>query len=105
MITVSDIEEVKDQLIDIFPDAVRGSVAKSLWGNGRRQLHLYYSIQCDTVGGYIIEAKGDLYYFIDWDTNHGYEYKFAESSIKDLVLRVRSMFYDQVYRFDRVVGG
>lgn len=104
MIYVSDIEDIREQLLDIFPDAIRGSVAKSNWGNGRRQLHLSYWVAPDAVGGYMIEAKGDLYYFIEWDTSSGYEYKFAECEIKRMVLRVRGMFYEQVHPITKMVG-
>ena len=104
MITVSNIEEIKDELSAEFPDAVRGSVSKSRWGRGRRQLHLAYWIGSDSVGGYMITAKQNLFYFIEWNTNEGSTYLFAESTIKDMVLRVKRMFYGQQYKIDRVVG-
>ena len=104
MKTVSDIESIKDQLISVFPDAVRGSVSKSNWGKGRKMLHLHYWIGSDTVGGYIIQAKGDLFYFIEWDTNSGNNYLFAESEIVDMVNRVTAMFDNKIYRIERIVG-
>lgn len=104
MTTVDDIEDIKDRLKKIFPDAVRGSVAKSHWGRGRKELHLCYFIASDTVGGYIIEAKGDLFYFIDWDSNMGRVCKFAESSIYDMVKRVKKMFKGQKHKIQKVVG-
>ena len=104
MIYVSDIEEVKEQLACIFPDAVRGSVAKSHWGKGRKLLHLCYSFGGDTVGGYMIRGKGDLFYFIDWDTNEGLVNLFAESDIEVMISRVKKMFHGQVMNIDRPVS-
>lgn len=103
MNTVDDIEEIKDSLKNIFPDAIRGSVAKSHWGKGRKQLHLCYFIGSDTVGGYIIEAKGELFYFIDWDSNMGHVCKFAESSIYDMVKRVKKMFKGKKFKIAKTV--
>jgi len=104
MKTVSDIEDIRKQLSDEFPDAIRGSVAKSNWGRGRKTLHLSYSFYGDTAGGYIIQARGNLFYFIEWDTNQGYEYLFAESTIKDMVLRIKGMFYEKVYYIESPVS-
>jgi len=104
MITVRDIEEIRKALKEEFPDAVRGSVCKSRWGKGRKTLHLSYFIGSDTVGGHMIQAKGNLLYFIEWDTNNGHEYKFAESEIKDMVCRVRKMFYGKLCKIQRIVG-
>jgi hypothetical protein len=103
MIYVSDIEEIKQQLLEIFPDAIRGSVAKSKWGNGRRLLHLSYFFGGDTAGGYAIQGKGNLYYFIEWDTNDGFVYIFAESDIDAIIARVKKMFHGQVFNIDRPV--
>jgi hypothetical protein len=103
MITVSDIEYIRRKLLDIFPDAVRGSVAKSKWGNGRRQLHLAYFIGSDTVGGYMVEPMGNLYYFNDWDTNTGRNFLFAESDIDAFVDRIRREYGGQQYIIDRCV--
>ena len=89
--TVADLEELREGLLQLYPDAVRGSVAKSKWGNGRKQLHLSYWIASDTVGGEIIEAKGELFYYYEWDTNEGRSYKFAESEIETMVARVMSL--------------
>ena len=103
MITVDDIENIRDELSDIFPDAVRGSVSKSNWGKGRKTLHLCYFIGCDTVGGYMIKGKGDLLYFIDWDTNAGPEYLFAESEVDEMIKRVKNMFRGKVFNISRTV--
>ena len=103
MIYVSDIEEIKHQLLDIFPDAIRGSVAKSKWGNGRRLLHLSYFFGGDTAGGYAIQGKGNLYYFIEWDTNEGSVYIFAENDIDVMIDRVKKMFCGQVFNIDSPV--
>jgi hypothetical protein len=103
MIYVSDIEEIKHQLLEIFPDAIRGSVAKSRWGNGRRLLHLSYYFGGDTAGGYAIQGKGNLFYFIEWDTNEGYVYSFAESDINAMISRVKQMFDGQVFTINRPV--
>ena len=103
MIYVSDIEEIKEKLSDIFPDGVRGSVAKSHWGKGRKLLHLSYYFGGDTAGGYMILGKGNLFYFIEWDTNEGHEYLFAESDIEIMVARVKIMFDGQIMTIDRPV--
>jgi len=104
MKTVDDIEEIRERLTGIFPDAVRGSVAKSNWGKGRKQLHLCYFIGSDSVGGYIVQAIGELFYFIDWDTNDGYQKIFAESDIDVMVSRVLNKFKGQIFTIDKVVG-
>ncbi len=103
MFYVNDVEEIKSELLDIFPDAVRGSVAKSRWGNGRKLLHLCYFFGADTAGGYMIKAKGQLLYFIEWDTNVGCEYIFAESDIEVMVKRVREMFKGRTLNINRPV--
>ena len=103
MKTVDDIEEIREELKNIFPDAIRGSKAKTRYGKGRKMLHLCYWIGSDTVGGYMIQARKGLFYFIEWDTNSGYEYKFAESEIDKMVIRVMSMFYGEVYKIERTV--
>ena len=103
MITVSDIEEIREELLDVFPDAIRGSVAKSYWGAGRKTLHLSYWTSSDTVGGFIIKGSGDLVYFIEWDSNSGHEYQFAESDTYKMVNRVRAMFAGQVVKIIRMV--
>lgn len=104
MYYVRDIEQIREELSDIFPDAVRGSVAKSHWGKGRKLLHLSYCFGGDTAGGYMIQGKGDLFYFIDWDTNKGWEYLFAESDIIVMTQRVRKMFDGYTLNIDKVVG-
>lgn len=104
MKTVADLEEIKSKLSSIFPNAVRGSVSKSRWGKGRKVLHLCYFIGSDTVGGLIIQAKGDLLYFIDWDTNKGHEYMFAESDNNDMVSRVIGMYRNEVHTIERTVN-
>lgn len=105
MKTVADLEEIAEELSSMFPDAVRGSVAKSRFGRGRKTLHLSYWIGSDTVGGLIIQAKGDLLYFIEWDTNTGWEYIFAESRNSKMVARMVGRFYGQEHYFDRTVFG
>lgn len=101
MKTVEDIEEIREELKEIFPDAIRGSVAKSNWYCGRKQLHLSYWIGSDTVGGYIVQAKGNLFYFIEWDTNNGVEYKFAESDKEIMINRIRKMFNNRICYIDK----
>ena len=104
MVSVSDIEEVRERLRDIFPDAVRGSVIKSRWGSGRKLLHLSYDFGADTASGYMILGKGELFYFIDWDTNNGQEYLFAESDIEALISRVRKIFSGNVLCISKPVN-
>jgi hypothetical protein len=103
MIYVKDMEEIKLELSNIFPDAIRGSVAKSNWGRGRKLLHLSYYFGGDTAGGYAIQGKGDLFYFIEWDTNQGFEYMFAERDIDLMIIRVINMFGGQVLNINRRV--
>jgi hypothetical protein len=103
MIYVKDMEEIKLELSNIFPDAVRGSVAGSHWGRGRKLLHLSYYFGGDTAGGYAIQGKGDLFYFIEWDTNQGFEYMFAERDIDLMIIRVINMFGGQVLNINRRV--
>lgn len=102
--TVYDIEEIKEQIKHIFPDAVRGSVCKSRWGSKRKQLHLTYWIASDTVGGLIIESIGGLFYFYNWNTNGGKNIMFAESDRDDMINRVKSMYDKQVLCIDRTVS-
>ena len=103
MIYVKDIEEIKLELSNIFPDAIRGSVAKSNWVRGRKFLHLSYYFGGDTAGGYAIQGKGDLFYFIEWDTDQGFEYMFAERDIDVMIVRVINMFGGQVLNINRRV--
>ena len=103
MKTVSDLEYIRGELIDIFPDAVRGSVAKSRWGNGRKTLHLAYFIGADTVSGYMIIARGQLFYFVDWDTNSEMSYEFAESDNELMISRIRTLFEGKILKIDRCV--
>lgn len=102
--TVYDIEEIKEELKHIFPDAVRGSVCKSKWGSKRKQLHLAYWIASDTAGGLIIEAIGSLFYFYQWDTNHGKNIMFAESNRNDMINRIKSIYDKRVLYIDRTVN-
>ena len=103
MITVSDLEEVRDELLEIFPDAVRGSVCNSHWGRGRKCLHLMYGFSADTAFGYKLVARGNLYYFTSWDTNYGDDVEWAESEFKILVSRIKEQFKGQQYKIDRPV--
>jgi len=104
MITVSDLEEVREELLEIFPDAVRGSVCKSHWGKGRKVLHLMYGFSADTAFGYKLVAKGSLYYFTPWDTNYGDEAEWAESDILNCVNRIKDQFKGQKCSIDRPVN-
>jgi hypothetical protein len=103
MKTVSDVEEVRKSLLHIFPDAIRGSVARCRWGRGRKELHLSYWVGSDTVGGKMIVAKGGLLYFVEWNTNEGHTQVFAESENDKMVKRVSEMFKSQ-HRIERCVG-
>lgn len=103
MFKVEDLEKIKNELVDIFPDAVRGSVAKSHWGDGRKQLHLSYWVASDTVGGLIVQAVGNLLYFVEWDTNSGYIKLFAESDIDVFVARVREKYSPQKHTITQMV--
>jgi hypothetical protein len=104
MITISDIEHIKNELIEIFPDAVRGSVANSRWGNGKRELHLAFFIGSDTVGGYKIVPKGDLYQLIAWDTNTGIEWMYCHHDKYYFVSWVKRYFSRISLMIDRTVG-
>lgn len=104
MISVSDMEYIRDNILDIFPNAVRGSVAKSLWGRGRKVLHLSYYICSDTVGGLKAIGKGDLIYFVEWDTNEGHIPKFAESDVDTFIKRVRENHAGKVQNIEKVVS-
>jgi hypothetical protein len=79
-------------------------VAKSYWGKGIRTLHLDYWTASDTVGGTKIIGRDDLFYFIEWDTNSGDEYKFAESDIDEMVARVRRISKGDVRHITRMVN-
>jgi len=97
--TVSDIREIQSELIHIFPDSIRASESKSNWfGNKRKKLILTASLCTDTVYAYIVIAKGGMLYFIDYDSNDGYVYKFAESNVDDFIKRMIIMFYGQVHK-------
>ena len=100
---VSDLDEIAVELKAIFPNAIRGSVAKSSWGGGRKTLHLSYGFSSDTAFGYIIQAKGSLLYFVEWDTNRGWDYKFAESENSKMVSRIVDMFYGELHRIESPV--
>lgn len=104
MKTISDLEDIKDKLNLIFPDAIRGSVGKCRWDGRQKVLHLSYFIGSDTVGGYKVLAKGNLLYFIEWDTNCGDVELFAESDSCVFVSRLINRFYDDVYTIDRCVN-
>jgi hypothetical protein len=104
MVTVRDLENIRESLLDIFPDAVRGSVAKTRWGDGRKQLHLSYWVAADTVGGLIVQATGNLLYFVEWDTNSGYTKLFAESDIDVFIERVKSNHGAGKHTITRMVG-
>ena len=103
MFRVEDLEKIKTSLLDIFPDAIRGSVAKSHWGDGRKQLHLSYWVAPDTVGGLIVQATGNLLYFIEWDSNSGHTKLFAESDIDVFIARVRSNYDSQTHTITQMV--
>lgn len=103
MITVLELEEMRKKLFDIFPNAVRGSVAKSRWGNGRKVLHLMYGFSADTAFGYKLIAKGSLYYFVDWDTNYGNETEWAESDFDLCLERIRNKFKGKILTIDSPV--
>lgn len=104
MITISDIEYIKEELKDIFPDAVRGSISKSYWGNGKRTLHLAYFVMCDTVGGYKIVPKGGLYQFVSWDTSTGVEWMYSHHDLHEFIRWVREEFTGVTYTIDRTVN-
>lgn len=108
MKTVSDLEEIKNHILHIFPDAIRGSIAKpnfsSRFHRGRKVLHLCYFVASDTIGGKIIQAKGDLFYLIEWDSNNGVEYIFAESDETVFIKRILAMFEGKKYNITKMVG-
>lgn len=103
MITISDIEYIRGELIEIFPNAVRGSVANSNWGNGKRELHLSFFILSDTVGGYKILPKGNLYRLISWDTNIGIEWMYCHHDLHEFVEWIKDRFYGQRIGIDQTV--
>lgn len=102
--TVSQIDDIRQALKHIFPDAVRGSVCKSKWGSKSKQLHLAYWVASDTVGGLIIEAQGDMFYFYNWDSNTGRNNMFAESEMMDMINRIKSMYDKRVLYITKMVG-
>lgn len=104
MVTVSDVEYIRERLLHVFPDAVRGSVAKSNWGRGRKQLHLSYWIAPHTVGGLIAHAVGDLVYLVQWDTNSGHERLFAESDVDVFIERVIKKYEHKTYTINRTIS-
>ena len=101
--TVSDLEDIGNALVDIFPQSIRGSVGHSRWDNGRKVLHLDYWIASDTVGGKKIKAQGDLFFFIEWDSNCGDERKFAESDKEVFIRRVREIYKGKRLEMDSTV--
>lgn len=103
MITISDIEIIREELLDIFPDAIRGSVSKSNWGKGKRELHLAYFIYSDTVGGYKIIPSLGIYTFISWDTNIGVEWMFAHHDRDEFIEWIRDKFKGEKLKIDRTV--
>ena len=97
--TVADIQEVQAELLHIFPKSIRASESDSNWfGNGYKTLVLTASLCTDTVYAYIVQAKGDMIYFIDYDSNDGYVYKFAESSVDEFIKRMLVRFYGEVHK-------
>ena len=98
LITVADLQEVQSELLHIFPDSIRASEAKSMWFKGRKMLVLTCSFHTDTVYAYMVHAKGGLLYFIDYDSNSGNVYKFAESSVDCFVKRMIVKFYGEVHK-------
>lgn len=103
MITISDIESVREELIDIFPDAVRGSVAMSNWGNGKRELHLAYFIMSDTVGGYKVVPDGNLYKFYEWDTNTGIEWAYSHHDQYEFIRWIKKEFEGKKFGIDSCI--
>lgn len=104
MITIYDIECIREELLDIFPDAVRGSVAESRWGNGKRELHLAFFIMSDTVGGYKVLPKGNLYQFISWDTNAGIEWMYCHQDRFVFIDWIKSFFHGEKMGIDKTVS-
>ena len=96
--TVADLQEVQAELLHIFPDSIRASEAKSTWFKGRKVLVLTCSFHVDTVYAYIVHAKGNLLYFVDYDSNNGMVYQFAELHIDDFIKRMLVKFYGEVHK-------
>ena len=106
VVTVHDVELLREKLLDIFPDAIRGSVAKSYWGNGRKELHLQYWVTGDSVGGLIAHAVGDLIYLVEWDSGSSDSRKrlFAESDLTVFAERVRKEYGNEIHTITKMVG-
>ena len=99
LITVADLQEVQAELLHIFPNSIRASEADSNWfGKGYKTLILTANLCTDTVYAYIIQAKGGMIYFIDYDSNDGYTYEFAESNVDDFIKRMIVKFYGEVHK-------
>lgn len=98
LITVADLQEVQAELLHIFPNSIRASEAKSMWFKGRKVLILTCTFVTDTVYAYVVHAKGGMIYFIDFDSNSGNDYQFAESSVDDFVKRMLVKFYGTVHK-------
>ena len=99
LITVADLQEVQAELLHIFPKSIRASEAESMWfGKSIRKLILTCSFHTDTVYAYIVHAKGGMLYFIDYDSNSGYVYQFAENSVDEFVKRMIVKFYGELYK-------
>ncbi len=103
MIKIQDIEYIREDLAEIFPDAIRGSVAKSRWGSGKRELHLAYFIYSDTVGGYKVDAHHGMYRFISWDTNQGIEWMYCHHDRHEFTAWVYEQFKCRKYQVERTV--
>lgn len=104
-ITIADIESVRRELLGIFPDAIRGSEAKSRWGDGKRDLHLAYFIESDTVSGYKIVPCGNLYQLISWDTNIGIEWTYSHHDQFYFLCWVKNYFKGETFGISRTVCG
>lgn len=97
--TVADLQEIQSELLHIFPKSIRASEAESMWfGKGRKRLVLTCTFVTDTVYAYIVQIKGSMIYFVDYDSNSGYVYKFAESSVDDFIKRMLVKFYGEVHK-------
>ena len=104
MIYVSDLEDVIDEIIDIFPDATRQSKRKSRHGKHPRVITLYYWVASDTVGGAMISTKWDMYCYIIWDSNSGCEYVFAESDQALFIKRIKKAYKGRKNYIQKMVG-
>jgi len=97
--TVSDIKEIQAELLHIFPSSIRASEADSMWfGNGVKTLVLASTFVTDTVYADIVKIKGSMIYYIDYDSNSGYMYEFAESSVDEFIKRMIVKFYGKVIK-------